>query len=125
MLLAVAALSFLLSTVLGYPSPISMAPAITPVPPLPSPTPPTPASPPVTDTARALAVGRQAEVYGTGSCLNVRDGQGADAPINFCLRDGTVVTLAEGPVERDGNRWWRVREYPGWAADAFLKPHLE
>jgi hypothetical protein len=65
--------------------------------------------------------GVMAEVYGTGSCLNVRQSASISAGIKFCVTDGTIVTVDSGPVEADNYRWWRLRSFDGWAVEDYIK----
>jgi hypothetical protein len=62
-----------------------------------------------------------AEVYGTGSCLNVRVSPSTAAGRRFCITDGTMVQVDSGPVEADNYRWWRLRTFDGWAVEDYLK----
>lgn len=66
-------------------------------------------------------VGATADVFGTGSCLNVREAPRLSARIRHCLADGTQVVIEEGPTEADGYRWWRLRTYGGWSVEDYLK----
>ena len=46
-----------------------------------------------------------------------------DADVLATGREGTVVTVLEGPVEADGYEWWKVRTPDGdegWAAATWL-----
>jgi hypothetical protein len=54
-----------------------------------------------------------------GGCLNVREGPGTLARVAACLSDGTMVTLAQGPILADGYAWWRLEGH-GWAAGEYL-----
>jgi hypothetical protein len=65
--------------------------------------------------------GSVADVFGTGSCLNVRESPRLTARIRHCLADGTQVVVEEGPMEADGYRWWRLRTYNGWSVEDYLK----
>jgi len=68
-----------------------------------------------------LAVGGDAVVYLARDCLNFRERPGVMAPAVSCQIDGTRGRIAEGPVDADGRRWWRI-EGLGWATDEFLAP---
>lgn len=55
-----------------------------------------------------LAAGVQAIVNTEGDTLNVRSGPGLDNRVITELRDGTLVTIIDGPVEADGFDWWQI-----------------
>jgi uncharacterized protein YgiM (DUF1202 family) len=59
---------------------------------------------------------RAAVVFGTDSCLNVRESPAADAAVRACIPDGTQVTLASDRSDT----WWKVDD-KGWAANEFLR----
>jgi hypothetical protein len=69
--------------------------------------------------ARSSTPARTAVVYGTGSCLNVREQPSLDAAIVDCLRDGTEVALM--PRVQGGDIGWRRIEARGWVAAEHLK----
>jgi hypothetical protein len=96
---------------------------VTPTP-TPSPT-PSPTPTPVA-AASGLAAGVYARVTGTGSCLNVRESPSASAATKRCIKDGTVVQIADGPVDADGYRWWKLTGVAvindSWAAETYLSP---
>ena len=50
----------------------------------------------------------QAVVTGTDACLNVRENPKPSAAKLGCLKDGTAVTIAEGPSTADGHSWYRI-----------------
>lgn len=68
---------------------------------------------------RSGTVARVAAGPNPGDCVNVRGGPGLNAPVLTCLPDGTLVTVADGPVTADGRLWWRL-EGLGWAAGDYL-----
>jgi hypothetical protein len=66
-----------------------------------------------------LAPGTLAYINTTGGdTLNLRSGPGLDWDIWEELRDGTPVTVLDGPREGDGYTWWIVRT-PG-GTDGFV-----
>jgi hypothetical protein len=67
-----------------------------------------------------LKIGDTVIVTGTGSCLNVRAAPRPDAPVRNCLKDGTEVTVVEGPRFVEGRRWWLLAG-EGWGADSYLR----
>jgi hypothetical protein len=68
----------------------------------------------------------QAVVAGTGDCLNVREAPKAGAKLLGCLKDGTGVTIVEGPTMAGGFAWYKVEGSEslggksGWAAGKYL-----
>jgi hypothetical protein len=68
-----------------------------------------------------LAKGAKVVVAGTGNCLNVRAAPGTKEAAVDCLADGTVITLAEGPVSADGHDWWQPQDRSGWVAGDWLR----
>jgi hypothetical protein len=68
-----------------------------------------------------LAKGAKVVVAGTGNCLNVRSAPGTKEQAVDCLADGTVITLAEGPVSADGHDWWQPQDRSGWVAGDWLR----
>ena len=71
------------------------------------------------DAARNLTPARTAVVYGTGSCLNIRERPSVDAPIVNCLPDGTEVPLV--PALAGADTRWRQLEVKGWGLSGHLK----
>lgn len=65
-----------------------------------------------------LGGGMRARITG-GGCLNIRERPALTARVLSCLADGTLVTVADGPVNADGHIWWRL-DGLGWAAGAYL-----
>lgn len=63
--------------------------------------------------------GDSAEIVNTGNCLNLRSAPALTASIMACLQDHTTVTVAGGPVDADGYRWWliEVGSFTGWATE--------
>jgi hypothetical protein len=63
-------------------------------------------------------------VQGTkGGGLNLRQQPTTYAKVVTNAREGTVLTVLEGPKEADGYTWWRVRTpdgTEGWGADDWL-----
>jgi len=51
--------------------------------------------------------------------LNLRSFPSTQGEVIAMLRDGTWLTLLEGPIERDGYRWWRVQVSgrEGWCVE--------
>lgn len=76
------------------------------------------ASPPL---GEQISVGKDAMVYGTGSCLNFREQPNATAKVLTCQFDGTTAQVVEGPVEEGSVTWWRL-EGLGWGSGQFLAP---
>jgi hypothetical protein len=68
-----------------------------------------------------LAKGAKVVVVGTGNCLNVRSAPGTKEAAVDCLADGTVITLADGPVTADGHEWWQPQDRSGWVAGDWLR----
>ncbi len=69
-----------------------------------------------------LVVGAEVVVTGTGDCLNVRTEPAIQvANVADCIGDGTVISLAEGPVESNDLLWWRVDGRDGWVAADYLR----
>jgi len=66
-----------------------------------------------------LAVGVDAIVYGAGDCLNFRAQPGTGADVVTCQLDGTRARVADGPVDADGQVWWRL-EGLGWGSEQYL-----
>jgi hypothetical protein len=81
--------------------------------------PPSPTAPSHPPPATDLTPGSEAEVRGTGDCLNVRAAPSKTAPVRACLRDGTRVRVAGGPTSADDMVWLEL-EGRGWAAASFL-----
>jgi hypothetical protein len=67
-----------------------------------------------------LQVGAMAVVYLAGDCVNFRNMPSINSnPPASCQIDGTTGPVAEGPVDADGYRWYRIEGY-GWATDEYL-----
>lgn len=83
-----------------------------------------PTTPPIAPPASSeLAVGREATVQTTeGEVLNLRSAPDRTAERLGTVRNGTVVTLLEGPTSSsDGLFWWRVRlpsGTEGWVVES-------
>lgn len=72
-----------------------------------------------------LKRGGTALVSGTGGQgLKVRTAPDINAPVIRTLREGSVVTLKEGPEDRGGYRWWRIDDGQGlgWVVQDWLSP---
>ncbi|MEX1254579.1 MAG: hypothetical protein WEE64_09575 [Dehalococcoidia bacterium] len=68
-----------------------------------------------------ISVGKDAMVYGTGSCLRFHPEPKQDSPVTTCKFDGTTAPVVEGPVEDGDVTWWRL-EGLGWGSGQFLSP---
>lgn len=110
---------------------LTVVPVATPTPaPTPTPTPtaqPTPT--PVPDYVRAgFGIGAYVQVAHTqGARLRFRAAPGLEAEVRFLAYEGEIFRIEEGPVEKDGYRWWYLvspysTKRAGWAAEAFLEP---
>ena len=81
-------------------------------------------TPPVTSPLTEIDTGALAVITGTaGAGLRLRSLATTDADVLAMGREGTVVTVVEGPVEADGYVWWKVRTPDGdegWAAANWL-----
>ncbi|MCC6894851.1 MAG: SH3 domain-containing protein [Anaerolineae bacterium] len=82
-----------------------------------------PTTPPIAPPASSvLTVGGEATVQTTeGEVLNLRSGAGRDFGLLTTVRNGTVVTLLEGPTDAGGFLWWRVRlpdGTEGWVVES-------
>jgi len=81
-------------------------------------------TPPATSPPTELGPGALAVITGTaGAGLRLRALATTDADVLGMGREGTVVTVLEGPVEADGYVWWKVRTPDGdegWAAANWL-----
>jgi hypothetical protein len=61
-------------------------------------------------------------VAGAGPpCINVRPSPGIKEAAVDCIADGTVLVLADGPVEADGHQWWQPQDRGGWVAGDWLR----
>lgn len=71
----------------------------------------------------SLEPGVTAEVYGTGSCLRLREAAGTENEEIACVGDGELVTVVDGPQPAGDFTWWQVESDfgTGWAADAYLR----
>lgn len=51
--------------------------------------------------------------------LNLRDAPDTTSAVLALLRDGTRLTLLEGPLQQGGYRWWRVQAggREGWCVE--------
>lgn len=77
-------------------------------------------------TSASLAAGGTAWVTRKGGLrLRLRDGAGLSGNVLAFLPPGTQLSLLEGPQDRDGYGWWRVRTLggrEGWVAGSELRP---
>lgn len=56
-----------------------------------------------------------ASVHTPGSCTNLRQSPGLSGTLIRCLKDGTSVTIDDGPNWVDKHMWWHV-DAGGWIA---------
>jgi uncharacterized protein YgiM (DUF1202 family) len=74
--------------------------------------------------AGGLAVGITAFVQKAGGKnLRLRNGPGLDTNAFDGLAPGTSMTLLEGPIDKDGYPWWRIKTTDGregWVAGTEL-----
>jgi len=68
-----------------------------------------------------ITLGGNAMVFQAEDCLNFRTAPSTTADVLSCQLDGTRARVVEGPVEADGQTWWRLEDY-GWASVSFLAP---
>jgi hypothetical protein len=68
-----------------------------------------------------LAIGEDALIYASETCLNIRGEPRPDASVATCQLDGTRATVLEGPVSAGGAVWWRLAGL-GWASAQYLIP---
>ncbi len=95
----------------------------------PSPTPTaTPTPTPVPEyVARGFRPGAVVQVANTdGARLRIREAPGLESAVRFLAYEGEVFRIVEGPVEKDGYRWWYIMapystQRAGWAAEPFLQ----
>ncbi len=75
-------------------------------------------------TPSEISPGAQVVVQGTGGAgLNLRAAPTRSSQVVVNARDGTLLTVVEGPQEGDGFTWWKVRTEAGregWAAANWL-----
>jgi hypothetical protein len=71
-----------------------------------------------------IGPGAQVVVRGTqGQGLNLRAQPSTSARVIANAREGTVLTVVEGPEEADGYTWWKLRTPggdEGWGAEEWL-----
>lgn len=81
-------------------------------------------TPPVTAAPTEIGPGALVVVTGTGGAgLKLRALATTSADVLGVAREGTVLTVLEGPVEADDFRWWKVRApdgTEGWGAANWL-----
>jgi hypothetical protein len=81
-------------------------------------------TPEATSPPTAIGPGALVVVQGTkGAGLNLRQQPTTYAKVVSNAREGTVLTVLEGPKEADGYTWWRVRapdSTEGWVAGEWL-----
>ncbi len=90
------------------PPPPTSTPTPTPLPPTPTPTPP----PRLEPNSIGWVI--------PGRLVNVRAEPGARAALVGKIAGGAIVNVWEGPVEKDGYRWWKVDDrygLVGWIAE--------
>jgi len=65
-------------------------------------------------------------VYVTDDGVRVREEAGLGGRIITTLKKESPGVIQEGPIEKDGYTWWKVRYLgtTGWSAGEFLKPRL-
>lgn len=77
-------------------------------------------TPPITE----IAPGALVVVTGTGGAgLNLRAQPTTDARVIGSAKEGTVLTVLEGPTDAAGHTWWKARApngTEGWAAARYL-----
>ena len=86
-----------------------------------------PAFTPTPTVTGPFRIGVSVEIANTGGCLRIRTEPGTSGAVLSCQGDGFIGQITEGPVDKDGFRWWHlVRQQPyqvtGWAAEEFLLP---
>jgi len=86
-------------------------------------------TPEQTPSSGTMAPGAMVNVAGTGgSGLNLRQQASTYAKVMTNAKEGTVLTVLEGPKEADGYVWWMVRApdgTEGWAAENWLELKAE
>jgi hypothetical protein len=86
-------------------------------------------TPEATASPDEIGPGAIVNVTGTsGAGLNLRQQPSTYAKVMGNVKEGTVLTVLEGPSEADGYEWWRVRApdgTEGWAAANWLELKTE
>lgn len=86
-------------------------------------------TPEETPSSGKMAPGALVNVAGTaGGGLNLRQQPSTYAKVMINAKEGTVLTVLEGPKEADGYVWWMVRApdgTEGWAAENWLELKTE
>jgi hypothetical protein len=81
-------------------------------------------TPPATTPPTEIRPGALVVVTGTGGAgLRLRELATTDAKLVVMAREGTVLTVLEGPTDADGYTWWKVRTpdgEEGWGAATWL-----
>jgi len=81
-------------------------------------------TPVVTPQPAGIAPGALVIVQGTGGAgLNLRQQPTTYAKVVGSAREGTVLTVLEGPQDADGYTWWKVRTpsgTEGWGVSKYL-----
>jgi len=81
-------------------------------------------TPPATTPPTEIRPGALVVVTGTGGAgLRLRELATTDAQVVAMAREGTVLTVLEGPEDADGYTWWKVRTpdgEEGWGAADWL-----
>jgi hypothetical protein len=104
---------------------ITPAPTATLAPPTPEPTPTATAAP---QSPEGLAIGQNAQVFGTGGeGLRLRAAPGLNGEILLLGSEGEIYRVQDGPQQVDGYTWWLLvdpndQTRTGWAVADFLKP---
>ena len=68
-----------------------------------------------------ITTGAAAMVFQAGDCLRFRAAPTTSASVTSCQIDGTSGRVIDGPVDADGETWWRL-EVLGWASSSYLAP---
>jgi len=86
-------------------------------------------TPPVTAVPTEIKSGVLVLVTGTGGAgLRLRASGTTSANVVTVAREGTVLTVIEGPEEADGYAWWKLRTpdgEEGWGAANYLELKTE
>jgi hypothetical protein len=81
-------------------------------------------TPPATTPPTEIRPGTLVVVTGTGGAgLRLRELPTTDAKLVVMAREGTVLTVLEGPTDADDYTWWKVRTpdgEEGWGAANWL-----
>lgn len=70
----------------------------------------------------AFSVPESVIVFGTGSCLNMREQPTTSGKVIACVKDNTEqFIITGGPVTADGYLWWQLNRETRWAAQDYLQ----